>query len=106
MNLLPYFQGKQAGRPRETLYWRFGEQWAIRHGDWKLVVSRGGSGKPELYNLAEDRNETTDRAAEHPDTAATLQKMWDQWSAQQAPPSSVDQPATPKKNKAKKKVTT
>ncbi len=104
VNLLPYFQGKHTGRPRETLYWRFGEQWAIRHGDWKLVVSRGGSGKPELYHLAEDRNETRDRAAEQPETVATLQRMWDQWSAQQAAPSSVDQPATPKKNKAKKKV--
>lgn len=104
VNLLPYLRGENTGRPHETLYWRFGEQWAVRHGDWKLVKSRGGGDKPELYNLAEDRNESKNRAAEHPDTVTTLQKLWDTWSAQQAPPSSVDQPATPKKNKAKKKA--
>jgi arylsulfatase A-like enzyme len=106
VNLLPYLRGENTGRPHETLYWRFGEQWAVRHGDWKLVKSRGGGDKPELYNLAEDRNESKNRAAEHPDTVTTLQKLWDTWSAQQAPPSSVDQPATPKKNKAKKKAAT
>src|SRR5262249_14440577 len=37
VNLLPYLEGKNAGRPHDTLYWRFGPQWAIRQGDWKLV---------------------------------------------------------------------
>ena len=37
VNLLPYLTGKNEARPHETLYWRFGNQWAIRHGDWKLV---------------------------------------------------------------------
>ena len=37
VNLLPYLDGKNTGAPHETLYWRFGEQMAIRQGDWKLV---------------------------------------------------------------------
>ena len=37
VNLLPYLEGKNTAAPHETLYWRFGEQMAIRQGDWKLV---------------------------------------------------------------------
>src|SRR5947208_16004868 len=37
VNLLPYLEGKKTGPPHEFLYWRFGEQLAVRHGDWKLV---------------------------------------------------------------------
>ena len=39
VDLMPYLTGKNAGKPHEALYWRFGEQWAIRKGDWKLVAS-------------------------------------------------------------------
>ncbi len=38
VNLTPYLLGQNATRPHETLYWRYGEQWAVRHADWKLVV--------------------------------------------------------------------
>ena len=47
----PFLTGANSARPHETLYWRYGPQWAVRHGDLKLVVSKGGSGKPELYDL-------------------------------------------------------
>ena len=55
MNLLPYLTGEKTEQPHETLYWRFGDQWAIRHGDWKLVAGNGGDMKGELYNLARTR---------------------------------------------------
>ena len=44
VDLRPYLTGERSDRPHETLYWRFGDQWAVRHGDWKLLVGRGGSG--------------------------------------------------------------
>jgi arylsulfatase A-like enzyme len=78
------------------MYWRFGPQWAIRHGDLKLVVSRGGSGKPELYDLSKDQSESSDLATSRPEDVKKLQTMWDAWSAQQAPPSAVDAPANQK----------
>ena len=37
VNLLPYLSGENDGEPHEALYWRFGQQMAIRKGDWKLV---------------------------------------------------------------------
>src|SRR5262249_50306898 len=37
VNLIPYLKDEAEGEPHETLYWRFGPEWAIRRGDWKLV---------------------------------------------------------------------
>jgi arylsulfatase A-like enzyme len=105
VDLTPYVAGKNTARPHETMYWRFGAQWGIRQGDMKLVVSRGGSGKPELYDLAKDAAESKDLAAAQPDKVAELQKRWDAWSAEQAPPSVPDEQAgslEPKPKKQKK----
>jgi arylsulfatase A-like enzyme len=94
VNLLPYLTGENKGRPHENFYWRFGKQWAIRHGDWKLVVGNGGGEKPELYNLAEDIRESNNLADSETQTAAELQELWDRWNAEQAPPSAPkEQPA-------------
>ena len=93
VDLTPYVTGKNSARPHETMYWRYGAQWGIRQGDMKLVVSRGGSGKPELYDLKKDFAESTDLASSQPDKVAQLQKLWDAWSAEQAPPSSRDEQA-------------
>lgn len=92
VDLGPFLTGASQGRPHEDLFWRFGKQWAVRSGDWKLVVSQGGSGKPELYNLAEDVSESDDLAGENADRVADLQKRYDAWNAEQAPPSAVDAP--------------
>jgi arylsulfatase A-like enzyme len=101
VDLTPYLTGANAGQPHETLYWRFGPQWAIRHGDWKLVVGRQGSGKPELYNLAEDIGESKDLAAAQPEKVKELQSLYDRWNAEQAPPSVPDAPAGAAKKKAR-----
>ena len=86
VDLLPFLTGKATGRPHETMFWRYGDQWAVRSGDWKLVVSRGGSGTPELYNLAADIGEKTDLAGSEAARVAELQKLYDGWNAQQAEP--------------------
>ncbi|MDZ4849667.1 MAG: sulfatase-like hydrolase/transferase [Pirellulaceae bacterium] len=105
VNLTPYLKGENKARPHTTLYWRYGEQWAVRHEDMKLVVSKGGSGKPELYNIAKDIGESTDLAAAEPSTVAKLQKLYHAWSAEQAAPSFPEneqgQPKAGKKNKKK-----
>jgi arylsulfatase A-like enzyme len=100
VDLLPYLTGAKPGRPHQTLYWRYGPQWAVRDGDLKLVVSRGGSGKPELYDLAKDIGESKDLAAEQPGKVKELQALWDRWSAEQAAPSAPDNPGGAKKKKS------
>jgi len=86
VDLLPFLAAKAPGRPHDTMFWRYGDQWAVRSGDWKLVVSRGGSGRPELYDLAADVGEKNDLATSEPARAAELQKLYDGWNAQQAEP--------------------
>jgi len=44
VNLLPFLSGEKSGAPHEALYWRFGQQIAVRKGDWKLVKGAGSPG--------------------------------------------------------------
>jgi arylsulfatase A-like enzyme len=93
VNLLPFLEGKESKPPHEALYWRFGEQMAIRKGDWKLVRPDFSpdtpfgkvAEKPLLFNLKEDIGEKTDLAAKHPDRVKELQQQWDKWNATLAP---------------------
>lgn len=98
VDLVPYLDGKHVSKPHETIYWRYSPQWAIRHGDYKLVVARGGKQSPELYNLAKDIGEQNDLASAQPEKVKELQGLWDKWNAEQAEPSA---PNTPGKKKAK-----
>ena len=98
VDLMPYMTGANKARPHETLYWRFGEQWAIRKGDWKLVASRVDNNKPRLINLAEDIAEANDLSEKEPEKAKELTAMWKAWSAEQMDPLWVPaKQATPKK---------
>lgn len=103
VNLLPYLTGENKTRPHETMYWRFGPQWAVRHGDYKLVVARGGSGQPELYDLAADIGEAKDLAKDQPEKVKELQALYDAWNKEQAEPAAPDAPAKKKNNKKKNK---
>ncbi|HYW79192.1 MAG TPA: LamG-like jellyroll fold domain-containing protein, partial [Thermoguttaceae bacterium] len=50
----------------------------VRSGDWKLVALAGHPW--ELYNLAEDRTEMNDLAAEFPERVELLNRLWEQWA--------------------------
>ncbi len=86
VNLLPYLSGENKGEPHPALFWRFGQQMAIRKGDWKLVkydlAAEDGKGTSavKLYNLKADIGESTDVAAKHPDEVKALQADWDEWN--------------------------
>ncbi len=90
VNLQPFLGGGKTGAPHDALYWRFGQQMAIRAGDFKLVRydtaadTRSGRGEPvsaaKLYNLRDDLGETKDLAAAQPDKVKELQAKWDEWN--------------------------
>lgn len=94
VNLLPYITGTTKGQPHDTLYWRLGEQNAIRQGDWKLVQydraadneSSRSVTSPKLYNLKDDIGESRDLAATNPEKVAELEKQWKVWSKELANP--------------------
>lgn len=81
ISFAPTLRGqKQEARPflyREAV--GYGGQQCVRVGDWKLV-RQNLNAKPnapkqpttELYNLADDPHETTNVAAQHPETVAKL----------------------------------
>lgn len=85
VNLLPLLEGKETSLARDELYWRFGIQYAIRKGDWKLVKAHIST-PPRLFNLAHDIGEDTDLADKHPEKVRALQLLWDAWNTQNEPP--------------------
>lgn len=93
VDLLPHLTGAVAAPPHERLLWRFGTQWAIREGDWKLVVGRGAAA-PLLVNLSSDPGETTDLSDRHPDTRQALEAAWRRWDAGLEAPRWPDRAAT------------
>ncbi len=97
VDLLPFVTGATKGTPHDALYWRFGQQMAIRMGDYKLVrydtnadTLTGKGGQPvtpaKLYNLATDIGETKDLAATEPDKVKELQAKWDAWNTANVKP--------------------
>jgi arylsulfatase A-like enzyme len=111
VNLLPYLQGMRSERPHQTFFWRFGEQWAIRHGDFKLVRANDRDAQPPrltgpaLFNLASDISEKNDLAGSQPEKVAELKGLWDKWNAEQKPPlwGPADNAKAKKNKKAKAK---
>ncbi len=75
-SLRPIFAGETRA-PHDALYFQLMDHRAIIAGDWKLVSDWG---RPwELFNLATDRTELRDRAAQEPRVAAELEQRWSAW---------------------------
>lgn len=66
--------GNDVDIKREYLWWLHQGNRAIRVNHWKLVSARDGPW--ELYNLANDRAENENLAAEHPQKLAELEQLW------------------------------
>jgi arylsulfatase A-like enzyme len=86
VDLLPFVSGAAKGAPHDALYWRFGEQRAIRHGDWKLLSLGGPGAAWELYNLKTDVSERNNLASAQPELVQQLRARFETWNAQMQPP--------------------
>ena len=82
MNLLPALADGMIERPR-PLYWRWGGKVAYREGPWKIVVDESLE-KPELYDLAGDRGETTDLAPREPERLSAMMERLRAYTAELA----------------------
>lgn len=92
-SLLPVIKDAAAEPPHESLWFYHDGHRAIRVGDWKLVVKY--QSPPELYQLAGDRCETRNLAADHPDKVSELDAAFQQLTAEIANLAAQDLPATP-----------
>jgi len=66
-SLVPVLEGE--GQGTRVIVW----PGAVREGDWKLVMINAG--KPELYQLSKDRNETKNLADDFPERVGHLRKL-------------------------------
>ncbi len=104
VNLLPYLTGDNKAAPHDALYWRFGQQTAIRMGNWKLV-KHNQSQSVELYDLSQDIGEKNDLSKQHPGKYAELAAAWKKWDGELVEPTWGGRQAGAKKaNKNKKKA--
>ena len=69
----------EPARARGPLFWEWAGNRAVREGDTKLVWERRRK-RWELYDLAADRTEMHDLAAEHPRTVERLADEWEAWA--------------------------
>lgn len=73
ISLKPILEGR-APAARPPLHLLFSSDRGLRDGDWKLVSFQ--SEPWELYNIAQDRAECHNVAAQHPDLVARMAKQW------------------------------
>lgn len=89
------FLGKQDTERKSPMFWEFGQHFVgkplpknayqtrspnicMRDGDWKLLVNYDGT-MTELYNLAEDRYETTNVAGKYPEITEKMKTQAIEW---------------------------
>ncbi|HAK97411.1 MAG TPA: arylsulfatase [Planctomycetes bacterium] len=76
-SLVPAF-ARDGAIARDFLFFHHSGNRALRAGDWKLVSAGIDDNRWSLYNLAEDRAESKDLAAEEPARVRELAEKWRQ----------------------------
>ncbi|MES2829025.1 MAG: arylsulfatase [Bacteroidota bacterium] len=77
-SLSPTFQGKELNAKRALFNEHEGSKY-VRYENWKLVVA-GTDKNWRLFDMSNDRTETTNLAAKYPEKVIRLSKMWDEWA--------------------------
>ena len=101
VDLLPYLTSANSDRPHEVLFWRFGPQWAIRQGDYKLL--KPAAGAVQLFDLAADIGEQHDLAADKPQLRKQMEAAYAEWNSQLIEPRWKARRARGRKAKGKRK---
>jgi arylsulfatase A-like enzyme len=83
VDLMPLLTG-EGDLPERNLYWRVKHLSAIRSGDWKFL--KLGAEPPQLYNLADDIDESENLVRERPGKARELRSALRDWLRTLEPP--------------------
>ncbi|MDZ7691970.1 MAG: sulfatase-like hydrolase/transferase [Balneolaceae bacterium] len=75
-DIWPVLTGEIDDESDRTLYWKTVQAYAVRQGDWKLLVDRQTEAKA-LYNLSKDFRETSDLSTEKPEKVNQMLNMLD-----------------------------
>jgi arylsulfatase A-like enzyme len=84
VDLMPYVTGKNKDRPHEQLFWRADHIWAIRDGDYKLILSVR-DGWAELYDISKDISEKFNLKEQMPDLYEELMVKHQKWQNEKLP---------------------
>jgi arylsulfatase A-like enzyme len=104
VDILPALAGKADSPPHERLYWRFGQQKALRQGNYKLVRGPGPQANTELFDLGLDPAEKNDLTASKPELAKELTAAWDKWNGELVAPKWAPQRAAGAAAKKKRRA--
>jgi arylsulfatase A len=89
-SLAAVIKDAKALSPHDVLHWQIGKSWAVREGDWKLLVDVEDTSERSpgtvipgafLVNLIDDPSEKTNLAADHPEIVARLKLLRAEWEA-------------------------
>ena len=86
-SLMPVIRSSDAKSPHKVFHWQRAEQWAVREGDWKLIVNaertmRGPVGEEErvfLSDFSKDESERHNLAEAHPEVVRQLTALHEKW---------------------------
>jgi len=76
VDLLPYLKDSNGKQPHEKLFWRNGQNWAIRDGHWKLIYA---AERYWLYNLSQDIGEQINVAEKRPELVKSMRESYELW---------------------------
>jgi arylsulfatase A-like enzyme len=71
LSILPTLLGEGEQALHEFLYWEYGNQMAVRQGNWKAILDRKND-RWALFDLSRDVSETTNVADRHPQVLKAL----------------------------------
>ncbi len=101
-SLVPAF-ARDGAVTHDVLYFNHAGNRALRQGDWKLVSATEDQDVWSLYNLASDRCEMVDLAAQQPERVNAMKAQWQQLSATFRRQSGLaEQPQRPRQKAAAK----
>jgi len=79
-SLLPLIESAEAPSHHKVMYWQWANHWAVREGDWKLIVKGVGQKKSVfLGNLAGETPEAENLAAKNPEIVERLTELHEAW---------------------------
>jgi arylsulfatase A-like enzyme len=87
-SLAPLLRGTSRTLAHDAVFWRAGANYAVRSGDWKLIVAETPAGAPAelLFNLKDDIGETRNLAAQEPQRVAQLKAAFREFDRTNIPP--------------------